>query len=566
MGGLLPSRLITCDIDEGKVALAVARRFVLAVAVAGILGLLATALVTGSSSDIGAGKARAHTRPNIVLVLTDDMSWDLARYVSQLRSMQREGTTLDSFFVGDSLCCTSRSTIFTGLYPHNTHVLANTGPHGGWPAFVDPNRDGNTADSNEKHTFAVYLDRQGYHTGFVGKYLNGYPVQRDPAVPQGWDEWHAIGGGGYREYGYRTQSLDRDARNQDAAHPRTSVVHGEYATDYMADRAVDFLHRAQHLPRPFFLEVATYAPHKRVPFDKTHKAPRFPPALRDRPSAADRDGDCGGGPNLLGDCARLDANHSRAFNENTSDKPAWVRRKPLTAREHAKLTEDFRNRVRMMQSVNDLLARVRGALTPATARNTYVVFASDNGFHLGQHRLLRGKETPYDHDIRVPVVVVGPGVPAGAHRKQIAQNTDFFATFLDIAGLGRRYRSDGMSLLPVLRGEHVPRWRTAAFMEHTHIDPNAPGEVDDEAAAPGNSNPPTYQAVRTASALYVEYSVPRARGAYEYYDLTRDPYELTNTYGPGHPAQDVKDRLDAFRHCGNGPTQPVTCQQVADGG
>ncbi|HEX6445831.1 MAG TPA: sulfatase [Streptosporangiales bacterium] len=536
-------------------------------AVAGILGLLATALVTGSSNEVGTGHdVRGRGRPNIVFVLTDDMSWDLARYVSQLRTMQSEGTTLDSFFVGDSLCCTSRATIFTGLYPHNTHVLANRGPHGGWPAFVDPNEDGNTADSNENHTFAVYLAQQGYRTGFVGKYLNAFPVQRDPAVPPGWTEWNPVGGGGYREFDFKTQTFDRDDRGADASHPRLETIRNEYATDYIADRAVDFLDRAQRRPQPFFLEVATYAPHQRVPFDRSHREPRFPPAPRDRPGTADPDGDCGGGPGVVGDCTQLDADHTAAFNEDTSDKPAWVRRKPLTARDHANLTEDYRNRVRMMQAVNDLLVRVRRALTPETARNTYIVFASDNGFHLGQHRLLRGKQTPYDHDIRVPAVVVGPGVVAGAHRKEIAQNTDFFSTFLDIAGAGGRDPSDGMSLLPLLRGEPLPRWRTAAFMEHTHINPKAPGEVDNEAAEPGNSNPPTYEAIRTASALYVEYRVPSAKGADEYYDLTHDPYELANSYGPGRPSQDLKDRLAAFRTCGNGPAQHVTCQEVARGG
>lgn len=546
--------------------MALARRFLVAVAVAGVLGLLATALVAGSSGVGTQGNVRGQGRPNIVFVLTDDMSWDLARYVSQLRLMQQQGTTLDSFFVGDSLCCTSRSTIFTGLYPHNTHVLANRGPHGGWPAFVDPNEDGNTADSNEKHTFAVYLSQQGYRTGFVGKYLNAYPVQRDPAVPPGWTEWNPVGGGGYREFGFRTQSFDRDNRDDDAFHPRMETIRNEYATDYMADRAVDFLDRAQRRPQPFFLEVATYAPHQRVPFDRTHREPRFPPAPRDRPSAKDPDGDCGGGPGVVGDCLRLDAAHTPAFNEDTSDKPAWVRRKPLSGRTHANLSADFQNRVRMMQSVNDLMVRIRRTLAPAVAQNTYVVFASDNGFHLGQHRLLRGKQSPYDSDIRVPAVVVGPGVVAGAHRKEIAQNTDFFPTFLDIAGLRGRQPSDGMSMLPMLRGEPVPRWRTAAFMEHTHVNPNAPGEVDNEAAQPGNSNPPTYQAIRTASSLYVEYSVPRKERPYEYYDLRHDPYELADIYGPGRPGKDLKSRLAAFRNCGKGPTQHVTCQQVARNG
>ena len=74
-------------------------------------------------------------QPNIVFVLTDDLSWDLVRHMPNVRRLQHQGMTFRQFLVSDSLCCSSRATILTGEFPHNTHVLGNTLPDGGYPAF-----------------------------------------------------------------------------------------------------------------------------------------------------------------------------------------------------------------------------------------------------------------------------------------------------------------------------------------------------------------------------------------------------------------------------------------------
>src|ERR1051325_763791 len=131
-------------------------------------------------------------RPNIVFVLTDDLAMNLLPYMPNVQMMQREGTTFSAYFVTDSLCCPSRSSIFTGKLPHDTGVFTNTPPDGGYATF---NQKGNEAD-----TFAVALQGAGYKTAMLGKYLNGYePKANQP--PKGWDEWD-VAGNGYREFNY----------------------------------------------------------------------------------------------------------------------------------------------------------------------------------------------------------------------------------------------------------------------------------------------------------------------------------------------------------------------------
>ena len=144
-------------------------------------------------------------RPNIVFVLTDDLSSNLVRYMPHVVAMERHGLTFSNYFVSDSLCCPSRASIFTGNFPHDTHVYGNFGTRGGFPAF---HRRG-----EERHTFAVALQRAGYRTAMMGKYLNGYDAVAGhvadgertnvPAtyVPPGWNEWD-VAGWGYPEFNY----------------------------------------------------------------------------------------------------------------------------------------------------------------------------------------------------------------------------------------------------------------------------------------------------------------------------------------------------------------------------
>jgi arylsulfatase A-like enzyme len=159
------------------------------------------------------------------------------------------------------------------------------------------------------------------------------------------------------------------------------------------------------------------------------------------------------------------------------------------------------------------------------ARNTYIVFSSDNGFHLGQHRLTPGKLTAYDPDVRVPLIVTGPGVPAGRTVDAMTENTDLCPTFAELAGAPAPARADGQSLVPLLHPDSddaaAGDWRDAVLIEHHG---NVNGLSDPDLPPAGSGNPPSYEALRSKDALYVEY----ADGERELYDLVADPFQLRN--------------------------------------
>jgi arylsulfatase A-like enzyme len=431
-----------------------------------VLGVALLALVDAASA--------RPVRPNIVYVLTDDLSWDLLRFMPQVRRMQREGMTFRQFIVSDSMCCSSRATILTGQFPHNTHVLGNMAPHGGYSAF--------RLYGARRRSAAIAIRRAGYRTALMGKYLNGYqPYEFGP--DPGWDEWlgssYAYGGFGY--------AMSDNGRPVTAGYrPR------DYVTDVLARRAVRFIRGSV---RPFFLTIASYAPHS--PYTP---APRHRRLFR-----------------------RLELPSGGAFDDATTDPPEWLgARPPLDASRREALRRHYRMRARSVQAVDELIGRIRAALRRARVRrNTFVLFSSDNGYHLGQHRLAAGKRTAFDHDIRVPLVVVGPGVRAGATTSRLTGTVDLAPTFAAWARARMNPARDGHSLMRLLEGRRVRRWRRALLIEHTR-EGTAAGDPDAQGRASGK--PDSYTALRTRHTTYVEY----ANGEREFYDRRRDPPELHN--------------------------------------
>jgi arylsulfatase A-like enzyme len=155
-------------------------------------------------------------------------------------------------------------------------------------------------------------------------------------------------------------------------------------------------------------------------------------------------------------------------------------------------------------------------------QNTYVVFNSDNGYHMGEYHLTSGKQTAFDTDIHVPLVVVGPGVPAGRVDDHLAANIDLAPTFDEIAGAPIPVSVDGTSLLPVWHGQRPSQWQQAVLIEHHQPPQHQLGDPDRQRLSAGH--PPSYDAVRTANALLVQY----VSGELEYYRTDADPYELHN--------------------------------------
>jgi arylsulfatase A-like enzyme len=163
---------------------------------------------------------------------------------------------------------------------------------------------------------------------------------------------------------------------------------------------------------------------------------------------------------------------------------------------------------------------------------------------MGEYRLMPGKMTAFDTDIRVPLIITGPGIPAGLTVEEIAENIDLNPTFAELGGGVPSADVDGRSLVPLLHGQKVADWRTAALVEHRGpvrnvADPDLPGRR--------SGNPTTYEAIRSRAALYVEY----ADGEREYHDLATDPDELRNSYAslPSERKASLHTMLEAMSTC-----------------
>ena len=497
---------------------------------------------------------------NVVLVVMDDFSWDLLPTLRQAREMARDGASYRHSYVVDSLCCVSRTSLLTGQYPHQTGVLTNTantpnplGPVGGYEAYA--------AHGNAERSVNVRLQEAGWTTGLIGKFLNEYDDAGGtglPPVPPGWTVFQPFLPTAYDGWDFEVLRADADgATLEHVAAPPAGATQAEkdaaYAGTVIADLAVGFVRKHRDDRKPYFLVVAPFAPHSRIGRESHYPGdPVFPAAFGDR-ARPGRSGNCG-----TVECADLDASTLPGFSDDQSDN-ASVHRDGSEARQWRPaaggdpdgrvFSRMLRDRAQMVQSVDRMLVRLRRAVGP----DTYVVLTSDNGFHLGLHGLKAGKGTPFVSDVRVPLLVTGPGVVPGA-RETVVSNVDLAPTFEDMAGLRpARFRS-GTSLVPSLRDPTADR-RRFTYFEHTWA-PSLGLDPDRSYAGGTMDLIPSYLAVRGRNALLVRYDLdPAWEGvdhAYELYDYREVGWERTNVFAdPGH--RGMRDRLlrrlDAFAEC-----------------
>jgi N-acetylglucosamine-6-sulfatase len=483
------------------------RRWPIAAAVA-LLALLGTGVASVASTASAAEQDASH--PNIVFVLTDDLSWNLVAHMPAVQQMQSQGMTFTNFVVTDSLCCPSRSSIFSGKFPHDTHVFTNDADDGGFATFH--NR------GEEAHTFATALQQQGYRTGMMGKYLNGYvpscaPGAPAPFVPPGWDEWD-VAGDGYHEYNY---CLAENHKTVHHGHDPST----DFLVDVMSRKGNAFVKDAAARNKPFLLELATFAPHgPYVPAKQDEN--KFPGLTAPRPPA---------------------------YDNTPSRAPGWLDgRPPLTDAQKNSIDTDYRLRAQAVQSVDRMIKSMRQTLKNAgVANNTYLVFGSDNGYHMGEYRLMPGKQTAFDTDVNVPLVVVGPGVKAGDRNDAATANIDLAPTFQRLGGAPVAADVDGHSLAGLLHGDSGQNWRTVNLIEHH--GPNFHAD-DPDLQASASGIPPTYDAIRTNNYTWVEY----ANGDREYYDLKNDPQELHNVASdlPPDRREKLRQTVAALKNCHTG--------------
>jgi arylsulfatase A-like enzyme len=366
-------------------------------------------------------------RPNIVLVVTDDLDVPSAAVLPQLDGLlARSGVAFTRAFTSVPICAPSRASVLTGLYAHNHRVIGNTAPDGGFPLFRD----------RERSTLATWMKAAGYRTALVGKYLNSYAIgASDDYIPPGWDEWFG------RLSAYETRRYFDWWVNDNGQVYHYGTAADDYSTDVEAQYAVDFTRRAATSGQPFFLYVAPEAPHVPSLYAERHGAefryelaPRVP-----------------------------------SFNEDdVRDKPARVRAiQPLSDSEIDNLDRLQRFRLRSMRAVEDLVGRILEVLTETgQIERTWVFFTSDNGLLMGQHRFFAQKGRFYDEAARVPLIVRGPGVAAGQARDELVTVVDLAPTILELAGAATSDVLDGRSLVPLLRGQAAPSdWRREVLLE-----------------------------------------------------------------------------------------------------
>ncbi|MDQ2675946.1 MAG: sulfatase, partial [Actinomycetota bacterium] len=450
--------------------------------------------------------------------MTDDQEVASLDVMPEVRKrLAGRGMTFENAFVSYPLCCPSRATFQTGQYAHNHRVLSNKPPDGGYPAF-DPTE-----------TMAVWLQRAGYETAHVGKYLNAY-TKKD-AIPPGWDRWFAMVRPDSRYF--KTKVNDQGEFTKFGKDDSR-----DYSTDLFTARAVNFLKRRKDKEQPFFLSVGYVAPHVAKSFqeDGGHCADKGPEPA----------------PRHLGEFRKKRIPRGPSFNENdVSDKPSEIRnRKKLAGDELAKKTEKYQCRLETLLSVDEGVRDLVKALrNTGELDDTYFIYVSDNGFIQGEHRIDGGKAVPYEGAIRVPMIVRGPDVPRGEVADELASNVDVVPTLVELAGAKAGIDMDGRSLLPALTR---PRSRDGrAILIESY------------------KKPEVFRGVRTGRFLYVE----RASGESELYDLREDPDELENIHAnpvyerARSSLQDLLERLRDCQgdECATTPALELRAERVADG-
>ncbi|MFZ2423964.1 MAG: sulfatase-like hydrolase/transferase [Anaerolineae bacterium] len=440
--------------------------------------------------------------PNIVFILADDLDLDLDT-VTTMPHLQAllagQGITFTHFFVNASICCPSRASLLRGQYVHNHGVYTNgPPPTGGFETFRDLGL--------ENDTIATRLQDVGYRTALFGKYLNRYPYgSPSNYIPPGWGEWYSPSptAPGYNQFNY---TLNENG---------TLVAYGSDPADYLQDvlttQALSFITRTVTSGEPFFAYFSSFSPHT-----PSTPAPRhttlFTDTLAPRPPS---------------------------FNElDVSDKPQWIQNLPLlTPEEVQQIDDQYRLWLQSMQAVDETIAALVETLeATGQLNNTYIFFTSDNGYHMGQHRLLPGKYLGYEEDIHVPLFVRGPQAPISQTVPYLASIVDLAPTLADIAGIEIPAYTDGRSLLPLLGGSPPAAWRQALLFEqyvgdhHGLRDPL--GEPPDPFDSPRfQSAPLFYSGLRTADLKYIEYDT----GERELYNLANDPFELENLAASADP-------------------------------
>ena len=439
---------------------------------------------------------RAAARPNILFLLTDDQRWDMMGCAGNaiiqtpnMDALARSGVRFINAFVTTSICAASRASIFTGLYERTHRFTFGTPPIR--PELV-------------AMSYPVLLRKHGYRTGFVGKF--GVAVPRG-AAKEMFDFFRPL----HRNPYFKKQA-DGTLR---------------HLTDITGDAAIEFL-RSVRPGRPFCLSVSFNAPHAEdsdprqyiwpPSAEKLYRNVKFPVPETADPAFFEKQ------PEFL----------KRSLN-----RIRW-RWRFDTPEKYQRMVRGY---YRMISGVDIVIGRIRKELERlGFARNTVIIFSSDNGYFLGE-RGFAGKWLIYEPSIRVPLIAYDPrsGGLRGAKPEEMALNVDIAPTILDLAGVSVPGKMQGRSLRPILEGGKVP-WREDFFYEH----------LFEHKAIPKS------EGVRTERWTYVRYF--EQKPVYEeLYDLKSDPLEIHNLAGDPkyrNVLERLRKRCNELRDRYGGPYKP----------
>ncbi|KAH8426495.1 sulfatase family protein [Aspergillus melleus] len=444
-------------------------------------------------------KAPAHDqqgeKPNFLFIMTDDqdLKLDSLSYTPlTIKHMAKKGTSFANHFVTTALCCPSRVSLLTGRQAHNTNVTDVNPPWGGYPKFID-------RGFNENY-LPVWMQQAGYDTYYTGKLMNSHSVEN-------YDSPHAAGFNGSDfvldpyTYDYMNATYQRN-------HDKPNSFLGRHTTEVLREKAMGFLNDALNGERPFFMVVTPIAPHSNM--NGTHGGGAGP-LWMDEPIPEERH------KHLFPD-AKVPRTDN--FNPKHPTGVSWIHELPYRNESVIEYNDHYyRQRLRALQGVDEL---VDGLITrleqSGKMNNTFIIYTSDNGFHISQHRLPPGKTCGFEEDIRVPFMIRGPGIPENHVDNTVTTHVDIAPTLFQLAGISLRSDFDGTPM---------PMIQTSGDVhEHVAVEYWGQGMLEGGLSNLGTPTVPnnTYKAVRLLSTHYNLFYSVWCNNEHEIYDLSTDPY------------------------------------------
>ncbi|KAF5597979.1 arylsulfatase [Fusarium pseudoanthophilum] len=457
-------------------------------------------------ASLAASVAPAKTKPNIILVLVDDQDvhMESLKHMPLLKKqMADQGTLYTRHYCTTAICCPARVSILTGRLSHNTNVTDVVAPYGGYPKFISEGLNSNY--------LPVRLQEAGYNTYYSGKLFNAHTVEN-------YDKPHAAGWTSSDflldpfTYSYYNATWQKD---QDAPVSRE----GTYNTDDLSDKTINYIREAHAAGKPFFIGSAPIAPHSEaVPHPDTYNGSISPtdPSIQPLilpPKPAKRHA------NMF-----RDLKVPRTPNFNPKERP----RLNQTYIDYG--DNFFRLRLESLQAVDEMVDRIIRELESLDIMdNTYIIYTSDNGYHISQHRLPPGKQCGFEEDINVPLLIRGPGVPKGVVSDAMTSHTDLAPSIFRMAGIKPRPEFDGVAV--PLTDRELER-ATQSRAEHVGIEFWGLA-VDEGIDSVVMSDLNTYKGIRLHSKDYNLYYAVHCTNEHELYDMTVDPYQINNLLPSG---------------------------------